>query len=82
MQFRHSGSLRKLGGGLLAGIALVALSGCYPYYDGHGYGYYKQGHYSKKHHYGSGHSYYHGHGKYHGSHKRYRRKRYRHRYRY
>jgi hypothetical protein len=79
MHIRHLASWRKLSVGLLAGIALVALSGCYPYYYdahySHGGGHYKQGYYGKQYGYQGGHSY--GHHRY----KRDRRKRYRY-YRY
>lgn len=58
MHTRHRVSRRKICGGLLAGIALVALGGCYPYYYdlhySHGDRYYKRDHHGKRRYYGHG----------------------------
>lgn len=83
MHIRYPGPLRKILGGLLAGAALVALSGCYPYYyDGHAKAYYKQGHHGKQHHYGGGHYYHRDRGKRYKRYRHHRRGRYKHYYRY
>lgn len=82
MHIRHLGRFRKLIWMLLAGIPLVALSGCYPYYDGHVSGYYKQGHHGKQHRYDGGRYYHRDRGRHHKRYKHDRRKRYRHYYRY
>lgn len=75
MQIRHRVSMRRIRGGLVAGIALLALSGCYPYYydahyssGGHGY---ERDHGGKRSYYGGGHYYYRDRHK-HGRHKRYK----------
>jgi hypothetical protein len=81
MQNRRFHSLRTLFWVLLAGLPLAALSGCYPYYDGHVSGYYKQGYHGSK--YQSGGIYYHrDRGKRHHRYKRDRRHRYRHYHRH
>lgn len=73
MSHRHRGSRRKLAAGLLAGVALVALSGCYPYY--YDFHYRRRGHrrgrgsYRSRRYYGR---------RRHHHHDRDRRKRYRH----
>lgn len=79
----HFGSLRRYLRVFLVVIPIVGLAGCYPYYDGHVAGYYKQGHHGSKHHRGSdGHYYHRDRGKRHYRHGRDRRHRYRHYYRY
>ena len=62
MQIRDSACRRKTLLGLLAATALLALSGCYPYYHGYYYGgvYYKDGYHGKRYPY-RGHSH-HGYG--------------------
>lgn len=80
MRIRNRGSWGKITGALLAAMVLVALSGCYPYYYDHHYGYgaksYKRDYYGKRHYYSGGYYYQHRH------HKRDRRKRYRHYHRH
>ncbi|HSH43828.1 MAG TPA: hypothetical protein VK973_17030 [Arenicellales bacterium] len=61
MKTPHSRLRRRLSGGLVAGLALVALGGCYPYYydvqyrryDGHGR---RAPHSRRRRYYGHGHS--------------------------
>lgn len=76
MQFHHRVSLRRVSGGLLVALALVALGGCYPYYYdahySHSDGYYQRDYQGKRHYYGDGHRYHR------DRYKRDRRKRYRH----
>lgn len=75
MHIKRFGFLRKVSGGLLAGIALFALAGCYPYYyDLHytdGGGHYNHGYHGEQ-------SYYHGGHDYNRHHRRDRHRRYRH----
>lgn len=73
MHIKRFGSLRKVSGGLLAGFALVALAGCYPYYLHYtdGGGHYSHGYQGER-------SYYHGGHGYDRHHRRDRQKRYRH----
>ena len=75
MGSRHSVRRRKIWLGAVAGIALVALGGCYPYYYDLHYGYsgkrYRRGYGTRR---------YHGDGR-HGHRDRHRRER-RRRYRY
>jgi len=73
MQLRHSSSLNRIGIVLLAGLALVALSGCYGYHGGgYGHGYYKHSYHASKHHGSSGRYLHHRHGGRHGLAPRYR----------
>lgn len=55
MKDRHASIRRRVAGGLLGGMVLVALSGCYPYYYdirySHNDGYYGRDYHGSRHHY-------------------------------